>query len=236
VGLAADTQAAGAGSSDLQAEIATLSSRVLADPMDSTSATKLKTLRQQRQQQQNHDLDRLAQGLEHGLGGRFGLAAQALKRVMDSRFAVALADRQLPLPLADVLERCKSRIGPQVCPICGDTGWADCRSPGCAGSGLKVCRDCQGKGRGGARRSARSSGPCETCERSGSLDCTVCAGRGVVPCPRCARGSGQEKPALTPEETDAVRRLIDLAGYLLDGGIDLYSPDALAKSPRLQLE
>jgi len=36
--------------------------------------------------------------------------------------------------------------------------------------------------------------------------------------------------AVAPE---AARKLIDLAGYLRDGGLDLYSPQALKCSPKL---
>jgi len=229
----------------LEDEIASAVKVLLANPVDSATSRRLEKLRRQQERQNKQGLDCLGQGLDHYLNGRSALAVQALKRAGRSPYAVALAGQLLSSSLDEILDASEKTIGPEICPVCGDTGWADCRSAGCSGCGLKACPACKGTGyrdasRRGSDRGARRRPPpgpttaCDRCKGTGSVPCGDCRGRGVVPCPRCtANRSGRSKPAIAPEAVEAVRKLIDLAGYLRDGGLDLYSPQALKRSPKL---
>ncbi len=223
----------------LAGEIARLCRAVLDNPLDSTAGAELRELRHRQQQQRHQALDGLIKGLQAYRDGKRVGAMAGLARAVQSPYVVDLANAILPSTLAEIVEQTRRTIQPGGCPMCGQTGEADCRR--CSGTGIRMCPSCKGTGdqRTKTHRGARSTGPlvvCHECNGTGAVPCPHCNGRGVVPCPKCQgkdAGDSAAGPRLAPEAGAAVEKLIGLAGYLRDGGIDLYSPKALKRSPRL---
>ncbi len=219
-------------SGDLADEIKDLCTIVLSNPIDSAAHRRLAELRGQQLHERRQALNALARGLTFYIDRRLQSAMPELSKAMQSRYAVDLANSILLTPLEDVLEECKKYKRPKTrCPACLETRWAVCRD--CSGAGATVCRECRGGGLAGGRFSrARSSGECEGCQGSGHFECRDCDGEGFVRCTRCvARNAG-----MGANEREAIEKLIAMAVYLRNGGVDFFTHDALKCSPRLQLE
>lgn len=224
---------------DLGREIATLSGRVLADPLDAAAAGQLEALRQRQAQRRRDAFGALASGLRAYLDGRFALAARLLTTASAWDEAKQVADDMLLRKLHRIVAECKREAGstvktsPRTCPSCGDLGWADCPAKGCYGTGTRPCPSCGGRGALSSR-----GRPCAACNGTGAIACAACRARGVVPCTKCSAGhigaSGATREGLGPNETRAIRALIAKARYLGQGGMDLESPRAFLPSPKLQ--
>jgi len=221
---------------DLHGQIAALSRKILHDPLDEATARALADLRRQQRRQQRDAFDALARGLEAYRDGRAAAAARALEKAVTWAAAVRMADAALPRPLRDVLKQCQQQAKgapAYVCPVCGDTGWADCDSPGCHGSGVKRCSKCGGTGKLQAKGDTFAR-RCDRCEGTGYVTCPKCKGNGVVSCPRCQTGRAAPRwIVLGEDELAAANMLIDRARYQRDGGLGLDSPGALRPSPKL---
>lgn len=226
----------------LAGEITRLRRAVLDDPLDSKTGAELIELRQSRQRQRRQALHGLIEGLQGYLEGKRATVRPGLAKAMQSPYAVSLARAILApvsLSLNQILEENKRALGPEACTVCGDTGLADCRK--CSATGIKRCPSCKGTGHQRSRsdqagRSPGPASPCEQCKGKGAVPCPECNGRGAIQCRKCAakaarEAAGAARPA--PHEAGAVSKLIGVARYLRDGGIDLYSPDALKCSPKL---
>ena len=220
---------------DLRRQLDRLSRQVLADPLDATAATRLGALREQQDQRRSEGLTGLADGLGGWLiGSRIGVAP-ALTRALASPDVTELADRILgPVALTlDQIVRQWAGFGETgVCPDCGQTHQADCTA--CDGAGFLLCRDCRGRGVRPKTGNRSREEACSTCRGTGAVRCGSCQGKGTVKCQTCAK----ETPAggassLPTDQRTAVERLAALARYLRDGGVDLYTPRALEKSPQM---
>jgi len=217
---------------DSEDEIKDLCTIVLSNPIDSAAHRRLAGLRRQQLQQRRQALNALARGLTFYIDRRLQSTMPELSKAMQSRYVVDLANSILLTPLEDVLEECKKYKKPKTrCPSCLETRWAVCKD--CSGSGATVCRECRGMGLAGGRFSRPgSSGECEGCRGSGYFECGECAGEGFVRCTRCvARNAG-----MGANEREAIEKLIAMAVYLRNGGVDFFTQNALKCSPRLQLE
>lgn len=85
-----------------------------------------------------------------------------------------------------------------ACRACSGAGILACSNDTCA-SGIEICPDCNGKGRGvststGASSSRTSSAVntrCDTCNGTGRRTCQTCLGKGFIPCAAC-KGLGEQ--------------------------------------------
>lgn len=238
IGLALASAAHAAQPKDLDVEVAALSKKLLADPLDASAERKLTELRKQQHEQRIQALMALEKGLQAYLAGRPGIAAQELQKAEQSAKVVAMADRVLPVPVAKLVEKCldeprrpAGRRPQGACLYCGDTGWADC--PACGGCGIRLCPDCQGTG-----KIARWDGVARIpkCNRTGALPCEQCKGKGAVPCGKCDEipeaavraGAG----GMEAKEAEALRRAVETARYARAGGIDFGSRRSLRPAPK----
>jgi hypothetical protein len=221
----------------LRLEVNRLSGTVLDDPLDSVSMDRLVVLRGQQKAFRRAGLAGLAEGLEGCLAGdRLGVV-EALEQAQRSTDVVALADAVLAeasLTLEALIEDCRQSDKTGLCATCGQTGQADC--PHCDSTGVRACRDCRGVGQRLVIQNRSRRVACDRCNARGTVACAECDGHGVTACATCrARSSDDDRHLhLDAAEQTAVRKLIAIARDLLDGGVDLYSPQALAKSPRLK--
>ena len=224
---------------DLGNEISLLAKKLLDDPLDAAAAERLGQLRQQQEQARNAALGALVKGLQAYVQHRLDEAGQELAKAAQASDVVTLADSVLQTSLSRVIEECrrepKSPSGPtaqEVCPRCGNTGWADC--PACYGSGVLLCPNCGGNG-----KFSRSGGICSNrkCRRTGALACEKCGGKGLVPCEKCGRTSAtvvsKGTAFLTADQVAAIMKAIAMARNCRGGGIDLDSPAALRTSPKV---
>ncbi len=212
-------------------EIKDLCKIVLSNPIDSAARRRLAGLRRQQLQQRREALNALARGLNFYIDHRLEATIPDLSKAMQSKYVVDLADSVLLTPLQDILEECGKHRKPRTrCPSCLDTRWAVCRD--CSSAGVDVCRECRGMGRAGYLSRTGSSGQCTNCRGSGYFECNACAGEGFVSCRRCAPEDG----GMGANEREAVERVIAMAIYLRDGGVDFFTQDALKCSPRLRSE
>ena len=210
---------------------------ILSNPLDSDARVRLTDLRVRERQQRREALDGLAAGLQAYLDGKRLGVKVGLTKAVRSPFVPGLTEAELRLPLAEILEsgRRIQQSGP--CVLCGDTNEVDCNA--CEGKGLKTCSLCKGWGLRRDRDGKRSSPlaraiMCDQCKGAGALPCAQCKGRGVVSCRKCAMVKAQNAASETgpgPDQSKAIEKLIALARYLRDGGVDLYSPRALEPSP-----
>lgn len=219
--------------SKLADDIEQLTRTVLSDPLDSTAIARLTELREREQQQRRQALSGLPEGLQGYLDGKVTTARAGVTQAVQSPYVVDLASHVLGAPLEEVV---RGRLEPAVCPMCGGTSRADCKR--CHGSGVQPCRACGGDGFSRDNKGRRSVGvaiPCEQCKGAGAVPCPHCSGRGVVACEKCAMPAGHaaDKPGPKPAQIEAIKKLIGLARYLRDGGLDFYSPRALTCSPKL---
>ena len=216
---------------DPEDEIKDLCKIVLSNPIDSAARRRLTGLRQQQLQRRRQALNALARGLNFYIDRRLQSTTPELSKAMQSKYVVDLANSVLLTRLEDVLEQCRKHKKPKTrCPSCLDSKWAVCRD--CGGAGAGTCQECRGTGRAGRFSRPGSSGQCRVCRGSGCFECSECASEGFVPCKRCTPKNG----GMGANEREAVERLIAMAIYLRDGGVDFFTQDALKCSPRLRSE
>ncbi len=238
VALIASGALAAAQDAAVDREVAALSKKLMADPLDETSATKLEKLRNKQRQQRNDALAALIKGLKAYLAGRPSVAAIDLKTAAAVRPVADMAERMLPMTLDSLIRKCRrgeagnTMAAGDVCVFCGNTGWADC--PKCFGAGVRVCPDCKGTGK--LPRTAKVL-RVPRCGGTGALPCDVCKGKGVVRCTHCTNipeGAAEEKTReATDPETAAIRRCMIAARYMQAGGIDFDDAAERAVSPKL---
>jgi len=249
--LARDTLTGAAEPQGPADEVKDLSARLLANPSDADARARLGQLRQLQRQERAHALDALAAGLDAHLAGRRDAAAANLQKALPCPYAVDLANAVLLKPLEEIAKEygvsaqpgqapeppTAAPAPPQgTCPKCGGLTWVDCPSTACFSTGTRRCSTCAGTGAasGGARSAAAAIRYCTKCNGTGVEPCPVCGGRGTVPCDKCSAGGGAASDSLgnmSPRALAAIRQVIVMARYLRDGGVDLYSPKALACSP-----
>jgi len=231
----------------LDQRIAALSTKVIADPLDAAAVQQLTALRAEQAKERREGLDALVNGLEAYLAKDYGKAATHLAKAAAASGVADIANVALLTSLDDVLKDCRTRrpsasataSRPKVCPICGGSGEADC--PKCSGAGWLLCKACKGKGttkqvRNFGTRSSTYNAPCTRCTGRGEFQCPTCGGKGVVDCkckgkqPDATAPSGPA--ALQSNAAEAIRKTIEMAKHLRDGGLDLYSPRAFEPSPK----
>lgn len=89
-----------------------------------------------------------------------------------------------------------------ACRACSGAGVLACSNANCA-SGIEICPDCNGKGRGtntgsgnagsssGNRTSSALNARCDTCKGTGKRTCQICEGKGFLACATCG-GAGEQ--------------------------------------------
>lgn len=186
----------------------------------------------------------LADGLEAYLAGRYAQAERVFRHAMQSPRTTALADAHLLRPLDTIFATCRTDRTADACPICGGTGWADCRP--CSASGRRTCRSCGGLGLRlhtsrsvSVKKRPRRTGriqyhTCTRCQGTGDVVCMRCGGLGVVKCGRCNGPTDRAlgTPIVGPNQLAAIKHTITLARRLHAGAVDLYTPDALKPAPK----
>ncbi len=221
-------------------EVADLSRTVLADPLDTAAMTRLAELRLLKQQTRRAAFDALIQALQSSLEGNRAATHMAILKVRQVPAVERLAESTLGISLNELAKSRNADEQFTLCRSCGDTGLADCSH--CRGTGIVNCPTCKGRGALRTREAGRDPAarsvtitPCPDCHANGATVCTHCAGRGTVPCRTCRRESDPRAAdtLLTEPLLGNMRKLIDQARYLRDGGIDLFSPDALTCAPRM---
>jgi hypothetical protein len=219
-------------SDKLDDEIKDLCRVVLSRPEDAPARQRLAELRRQQQQQRGEALDALVKGLNSYAGYQLRSAEQNLTKAMQSKYVRDLAGAVLGTGIEDILAQCDTHgRAPTQCRLCFGSHLASCRD--CDGRGVLCCRSCQGKGEGPDRKRRTryvSFGICEKCQGLGWIECPTCRGEGFVACERCAARDG----GTAANTRQAIDRLIAIANYLRNGGIDLVTPDALKCSPRVE--
>ncbi len=209
---------------EVDRRIASLCKTVLANPKDLPAVRRLLRLRKDQRRYRLESLESLRQGLRAHLQGDGALAARELKRASASAYVLELANSVLLTPLEKMFSA-RGGVGrrpPARCPRCFGTGREDC--PRCRGMGHAKCSTCRGVG-------TLKGTTCNDCGGSGAVVCPRCQGAGVISCTLCARTGAEKAPQKgSARSTEAIRKVISLAGHLRAGGIDLYSPGALRPS------
>ena len=219
-------------------ETRALSRRVLADPHDAAAVERLKQLRAQEGVRRREPIDALTAGLEAYLEGDFRKAVAELRKAAASPWVLETANQVLLNPVDEVIEDCAKRAaasqqGGGLCPECGGTGWEDCPMKSCYGAGTLLCPVCKGKGSGRPRGSTQTV-LCPRCAGTGELRCKECNGAGVIRCARCGgKGAGGASWVGT-NAAEAIHKTLTRMRYLRDGGIGLFSPEALECAPKLE--
>ena len=223
----------------LKSQIRSLAKQLLADPLDEGTAQKLTQLRQQQEKARQDALEALEKGLQAHLAGRPDVAAQLLRKSLRVPRVVAMADRVLLTSVARLIKKGKGGAAPVAaskpkgpCPDCADTGWADC--PDCFGAGIRVCGNCQGTAKVSDGGRART---CPKCNWTGGLTCDKCRRKGMIPCRAC----GEIPDAAITEgmvtsggrDVQAIKKVIEMARYYREGGINFDTVDALRRAPRI---
>lgn len=218
-----------------------LAGRLLANPGDTDTRARLAALRTRGQQDRSDALDALALGLEAHLDGQTAQVAPNLRKALLNPYTVTLANSVLSTTtLADLARPYTGRPGPATtspattpagggCSKCGGLGWVDCTATSCMGSGTRICSTCRGMGLGTGGR------PCARCGGRGAEECPTCLGKGTIGCDKCA-GSPPAGPATATvpnRSVEDIRKLVTMARYLRDGGLDLYSRTAKECSPKI---
>jgi len=243
-----------------QGDVAALSAKLLANPLDADTVAKLQALRSRQHDATQAALEALEKGLVAYLARRADEAAIELPKAAAHHSTAQMANAMLGMPLQKIIARCKGKARPKpaakpdaedvaVCPKCGNTGWADCPRHPCYGSGALPCTACHGKGtitRTKVQKTTfgtmpqSTTTPCRKCRGKGTYSCPRCKGRGVVPCD-CQAGKAVRaneprapKQARGRIEKRAIKHLIARARFLRKGGIDLAAPDALTRAPDLK--
>jgi hypothetical protein len=215
---------------NLEHEIKDLCRTVLSDPTTIIERKKLSELRKQHQQQRRRALDTLVRGLNSYINYQYKLAMQDLNKATKSQYVVELANSVLSTSLEGILDECKKQEKrARLCKSCFHTGTVACGE--CKGLGAGICVSCVAVSavwNPSLRRwhiRPMSSKACQVCRGLGWFECKGCAGNGFVRCKKCGSTGGNERKA--------VEKMIIMATYLSDGGINFFTPDALDCSPRL---
>jgi len=216
--------------------IAELRTKVLADPGDKKSVGELMNLRIQQRKQREEGRTAAVKGLSAYLDGDFMGAAEQLRKVAAAPGVLAAANSLLLSPIDEIIADCTRRSSASgraanLCPVCGGTGWADCPADTCYGTGTVVCPHCRGMGRG--RHKTRGIVECPKCRGTGYRRCPKCYGSGLVRCPKCGGAVNPEQVWVGSNAAAAIEKALTRLAYLRDGGVDLFSRDALEPSPRL---
>lgn len=216
--------------------VSELARKVLNDPFDNKAIGELDRLRREQRRARLVALDRLSKGMavyaKHGAGA----AAMAMRDVLASPSVLALANANFSRSIQDILKGLSAPATSRPartgrCSKCADMIEVDC--PICRGLGAIGCSRCGGRGQGRSTGSPYSSvRDCVSCGATGMVACKKCGGTAVVPCPTCAKKTPGLTGAVDPIEADAAKRLSVMARHLRQGGVDLYSPDALKASPK----
>jgi len=214
------------------------------DTYDPEATKQLAELRIEEKRQRAEAAENLRRGLQAYLRKDFLAAGVDLRKAMRSRSVVQFADCFLLKSVKATAEECPEQTpastDPEAkpCSTCGDTGAEDCKS--CNGTGNLRCSKCSGKGiirvrpRSGVRlpRGMKYLNmACPKCGGTGVVPCAKCAGTGLLPCHVCTRKGVRDEPGeLGPNALEAVKKVICMTRYLRQGGIDLYSTEALRPS------
>ena len=207
------------------------------DPLDEAIAQQLGALREKLDQDRTEALIQLVCGLEEYLAGRAHIATQALSRARRSSDVEILVDSLLPRSLAALEKQTRTAAKAagmgHICTQCGDSQFKNCSNISCWRSfGYLPCETCRGTGL--ARKNIKDStdqvGVCATCHGFGLTQCPVCGGQGLILCDVCHLPLLEE---LSPEDGQAIRRVIAIATYLALGGPALYLLGDESPSPQM---
>lgn len=231
---------AAAGNTDpvaIHDEIGRLQKAWRIDPLDEVIAQQLGALREKLDQDRTEALIQLVYGLEEYLAGRAHIATKALSRARQSTEVEMLVDSLLPRSLA-ALEK-QTRIAAKtagvghICAQCGDSRFKNCSNRLCWRSfGYLPCGTCRGAGlsRKKIKDSTDQADACLTCHGLGLTQCHVCGGQGLILCDACHLPLLDE---LSPEDGQAIRRVVAIATYLALGGPELYFLGDDVPSPQM---
>ena len=216
----------------IENQIDSLTRTVLADPGNLDARQQLNQLRRQQQTRNQQAFDTLARGLHIYRMAGADAAGIWLETARANSYARALMASS-SICLDDIIQERSTLADYPFCPHCGDTTRENCVA--CAGTGQRECPLCGGSG---IRRHSPSADPnsvCPRCEHSGSIPCASCRGYGILRCRRCdnQHRSQVSRRELDEETTAELNRIAELARYLRDGGIDLYTNQALSMTPAI---
>ena len=228
---------------DVEVRIEALAKTALSDPINSAARTDLAKRRAEQQQKRRQALEALVKALKAYADKQPELARDDLKTAMEDRYVVDLANSVLLVRLEEIASRCARRTDkvPTQCRLCYGSGWKMCRK--CMGVGVTVCRQCYGRG-----TMPGPTGPgvfppqrgqtvqgrvCDRCRGTGTFECPECGGRGFKKCD-CAAAKAKPRADIGVNEREAIEKVIAIANYLRQGGIDYFSAHALECSPKLQ--
>jgi len=221
---------------NLDEEVDRLIEIVIQNPMATKEIDELGRLQRQKKQQVQNALNSLINGMSAFKEGRFKVASQELDKANRCTFVKDVAKSFLPNPnlLNKIIAECSQYQSKTLCRECNGSGIECC--PTCSGIGVLPCLQCTGTGkqvnpnifnRQRGRRSLsnfQQSESCKNCGGLGCIPCPLCDGQAILLCKRCHKEVGG---LLNVEDYDAIETLLDVIGYLNNGGIDFISENAL---------
>ncbi len=162
-----------------------------------------------RSQEKIQALNFMIQALQFYLDGRSDEALVSFEKLASFKQYVDFYESILLVPFDELQRQCETAAISSLCPYCGDTLLNSC--PRCSGSGFE---------------------PCPNCADHDVKLCKQCQGHGMVQC-GIAKYHDIDNKILGSQARQSIQKVIDLASHLRDGGIDFYTPDALAASDTL---
>jgi len=199
--------------------------RLPSNPFDLPLSKELATKSEQQEHQQQDALINLREGLIAYMNGHYEAAKQRLNKARQSEYVETWADSELLTPLEDIHKKCEKALQDMsTCKKCDGSGLVACDA--CYGSGWTPCPQCRGKGK---VSNGRMSYPCKNCKGRGYEICKKCNGKTFKKCELCTAKAG-----IGSHEKEAIESVLAKAAYLTNGGIDLFSPEALEPPPKIQ--
>ena len=219
---------------DITPRIETLRQTLVANPADRAVRRELSALLNHRRERTLRSLLFLSEGLQAYIAGGSHAARGWLSPIKQSPEAWATIQAFSGVSVEQVFKADGELAEESLCPRCGGTGRQNCRR--CTGTGARTCRKCGGWGKASKDVSIDPNAPCSECDAFGVVACDACRGYGVVRCDTCA-GTGltgsDSGPKVDPKTHAMLQETSAMARHLANGGLDLYSANALKCSPKL---
>ena len=199
--------------------------RLPSSPFDLPLSKELAAKSEQQEHQQQDALNNLREGLIAYMNGHYEAAKQRLNKARQSEYVGTWADSELLTSLEDIHKKCEKALQDMsTCKKCDGSGLVACDA--CYGSGWTPCPQCRGKGK---VSNGRMSYPCKNCKGRGYEICRKCNGKTFKKCELCTAKAG-----IGSHEKEAIEGVLAKAAYLTNGGIDLFTPEALKPPPKTQ--